>query len=68
MSPGLLTAMALAFAAGGAAAHGAPVLPPGGWSMPRRHEVRVLTSEDLARIERARAKRERKAAQKAGAR
>lgn len=62
------TVLALAFAAGVAAAGGAPALPPGGLSLPRRQEVRVLTNEDLARIERARVKRERKAAQKAGSR
>lgn len=64
----LVPMMALALAGGFGAAHGINAPVPLSPRFPRAAAGRVLTDEDLARIEAAKAKRARKALAKAAAR
>lgn len=68
MRPGLVTMLSLAIAGGFSAGRGITAPVPGGFAFPRGRAQRELTDEDLVRLERAKAKRARKASARQGAR
>ncbi len=68
MKAGLVAMLSLATAGGFSAGRGISVPVPGGFAFPRGRAQRELTDEDLVRLERAKAKRARKASARQGAR